>query len=98
MIDPVQDLLNQSLELHKTGKLEKALEGYNGLLNRNPYDPMLLYLMGNAHLQQQKNGLAITLLEAALRGEPNDEIKASSYNDLGCALKAEHYAASAASS
>jgi tetratricopeptide (TPR) repeat protein len=91
MIDPVQDLFDESLAAHKAGELDKAQTGYNGLLNRNPYDPMLLYLLGNAHLQQHKNGIAISLLEASLRNEPTDEIKASVYNDLGCALKAEHF-------
>ena len=88
MINPVEKLLTNSLDLHKKGDFAQAMKGYHGLLNRNPYDYMLLYLMGNVFLQQNKNGLAITMLEASIRS--NDK-HAAAWNDLGCALKAEHY-------
>ena len=34
MVDPVQDLFNKSFESHKKGELDKALKGYDALLNR----------------------------------------------------------------
>ena len=88
MVDPVQNLFNESFEAHKRGKLDEAMKGYDALLNRQPYDAMLLYLCGNIMLQQNNNGRAITLLEAAVR---SDEKNAGAWNDLGCALKAEHF-------
>lgn len=88
MIDPVQKLFEDSFAHHTAGKLNEAFDGYMGLLNRNPYDHTLLYLVGNIYLQQGRNGLAITLLEAALRDNANMD---GAWNDLGCALKAEHY-------
>jgi hypothetical protein len=57
-------------------------------LNRGPYEPYVLYLMGNVALQKGFNGQAITLLEAVLRSHEN---MPEAWNDLGCALKAEHY-------
>jgi len=88
MVDPVQDLFNTSFEAHKKGELDKALKGYDALLNRQPYDSMMLYLTGNVLLQQGHNGRAITMLEAAVRA---DEKNAGAWNDLGCALKSEHF-------
>lgn len=93
MIDPVQDLYDQAFAEHKAGKLDAALAKYGALLNRNPYDAMLLYLVGNVLLQQGQNGLAITVLEASLRV---DDTRESVWNDLGCVLKAEHFDESAA--
>ncbi len=88
MLDPVQDLFNKSFAAHKASKLDEALRGYDALLNRQPYDGMLLYLVGNVMLQQGHHGQAITMLEAAVRA---DESNAGAWNDLGCALKAEHF-------
>jgi tetratricopeptide (TPR) repeat protein len=88
MLDPVQKLFNDSFEAHKAGKLAEAMKGYDALLSRNPYDSTLLYLAGNVFLQQGLNGRAITLLEAAVR---SDEANSNAWNDLGCALKAEHF-------
>ncbi len=88
MLDPIQQLFNDSFAAHKAGDFVKAMKGYDSLLNRNPYDAMLLYLMGNVQLQQGHNGLAISLLEAAIR---SDEKLEGAWNDLGCALKAEHF-------
>jgi tetratricopeptide (TPR) repeat protein len=88
MIDPVQDLFDKSFAAHKAGQLDEALRGYDALLNRQPYDGMLLYLVGNVMLQQGHHGQAITMLEAAVRA---DEGNVGAWNDLGCALKAEHF-------
>lgn len=99
MSDPFEALMDKSYKAHKAGDLKTAQEGYQALLNRKPYDPVLLYLLGNLHLQLQYNGAGVTYLEASIRavGEqenPSKDVQTvlgGAWNDLGCALKAEHF-------
>lgn len=64
------EVLNQALGLHKIQRFEEASRLYNALLNRNPFDEGLLFLMGDMYLRMQCSGLAINLLSNLLQVNP----------------------------
>lgn len=62
MIDPVKELLQKAVGLHKSGNYDEALTIYNRILNRSPFDEQLLYLVSDALLRKDLNALAIHVL------------------------------------
>lgn len=87
MENVLQSLLNEAVELHRSGDFLGASGRYNQILNREPYNPGVLMLLGTAAISQGCNGLAINLLNNAIAIRPEAEM----YNALGCAYRFENY-------
>lgn len=82
-MSPAEQLLAQAVEFHKVNDLARAVPIYNQLLTMEPFNPGVLYLLGDAAVRQDCHGLAINLLSNAISLKPTME----SYTALGCAYK-----------
>ena len=85
MTSPAEQMLAAAVEQHKRGDLANAAVAYHQLLNMEPFNPGILYLMGDIAVRQGLNGLGINLLSNAISIKPTVE----AYIALGCAYKAE---------
>ncbi len=61
------DLFNEAQRLHEQGRYAEAEPIYDTLLTQNHANPGLLATVGTLYLQTQRMGLAITLLEHAIK-------------------------------
>lgn len=86
-MNPAEQMLEQAVAYHKVGNIAQAVQIYNQLLNLEPFNPGVLYLMGDAAVRQGLNGMGINLLSNAIAVKPTAE----AYVALGCAYKAEGY-------
>lgn len=86
-MSPAEQLLQKAVEFHKVNDLAQAVPLYNQLLNLEPFNPGVLYLMGDAAVRQGCCGLGINLLTNALSLKPTAE----AYTALGCAYKFEGF-------
>ena len=66
MLDLVDDLYQQGLKLHKSGKVELACQVYNLVLNANPEHSMANHNMGALAVDIGKVQEALPFFEAAL--------------------------------
>jgi predicted TPR repeat methyltransferase len=64
--------INQIRELHRTGKLEPAKQGYLAILRKNPRDIEALHSVGVISAQQKDFSNAVNYLEQAIRYQPNE--------------------------
>lgn len=87
MKSPAEQLLAKAVEFHKVNDLTNAVPIYNQLLSMEPFNPGVLYLMGDAAVRQGCCGLAINLLTNAISVKPTVE----AFTALGCAYKAEGF-------
>lgn len=87
MANMLQALLDEAVELHRAGDLSGAAARYNQVLNREPFNAGVLFLLGEIAVRQGCNGLAINVLSNAISIHPTAE----AYNALGCAYRAENY-------
>lgn len=87
MQNPIQQLLQEAVDLHRAGDLTSAATKYNQILNLEPNNAGVLFLVGDIAVRQGCNGLAITVLKASL------SLKAhvGAYIALGCAYRAENF-------
>jgi tetratricopeptide (TPR) repeat protein len=81
-----QALLNEAVDLHRAGDLTGAANRYNQLLNNDPFNAGILFLMGDIAVRQGANGVAINLLSNSVSVKPHAE----AYVALGCAYRAEN--------
>ena len=91
MTTPANQLLAQAVDHHKRGDFGAAAQIYHQILNFEPFNPGVLYLMGDICVRQGLNGLGINLLSNAVSIKPTIE----AYTALGCAYKAEGHGAEA---
>lgn len=82
-----QSLLNEAVDLHRSGDLAGATARYNQILNREPFNSGVLFLMGDIAVRQGCNGTAINLLSNSLSVNPTP----GAYVALGCAYRAENF-------
>lgn len=87
MNNPIQQLLDEAVALHRAGDLQNAATRYNQILNIEPHNAGVLFLMGDIAVRQGCNGLAINILSNAISIIPTHE----AYVALGCAYRAENY-------
>jgi len=80
------EVLEQALKLHKLGEFDRASRLYNALLNRNPFQEDLLFLLGDVYLRVGQNGLGINLLSSLLQLNPKN---AEAWCNLGIGYRAE---------
>jgi tetratricopeptide (TPR) repeat protein len=64
-------LVQQAMELHRTGQVARAAEIYRQLLGRFPRQPQLLYLLGTAELTLGNAQGSVELLQQSLQLMPN---------------------------
>lgn len=83
----LQTLLDEGVDLHRSGDMLGAASRYNQVLNREPFNAGVLLLLGTVAITQGCNGLAINLLSNAISIRPEAEM----YNALGCAYRFENY-------
>lgn len=84
---PADAMLTEAVEHHKHGKLDKAVPLYTQLLNMDPFNPGVLYLLGDCAVRAGNNGVAINLLTNSVQTKPTPE----AYTALGVAYKAEGF-------
>jgi len=65
-----QQFLSEALEIHKRGDFNRAITMYNQLLNRLPDDRNVAFLLADAYLRIEHNGLAINLLKNIITKHP----------------------------
>lgn len=87
MSNLIARFLESGVALHRLGKLDEAEPIYHSVLNLDPSNPTVLYLLGDIAVRRGHNGLAINLLTNSVKFEPSQP----AYMNLGCALKAEHF-------
>jgi len=87
MTNIVQKMLDEGIEEHRAGNHKKAAEIYHLILNKEPFNPGILYLLGDIAVRQGLNGLGINLLTTSLQIKPSSEVCCA----LGCAYKAEGF-------
>ena len=80
------EVLKQAMTHHRNGRWEEADRLYNALLNANPFDEALLFLMGDVYLRSNRNGLGINLLSALLQMNPTH---AEAWCNLGIGYRIE---------
>jgi tetratricopeptide (TPR) repeat protein len=78
------ELLDQAIELHKSGDVVGAIHGYEKFLKRAPRHAGALNLLGLAHFQNGQPEKAVPLLEQALALRP--DLPGAHYN-LGTMLQ-----------
>lgn len=83
-----QEFVGKAIELHKAGEYPKALEMYNRVLNREPTNNSLRFLMADALLRMEWNGLAANLLRLQIQDEPEN---AEAICNLGVAYRKENF-------
>lgn len=87
MDNALQALVDQAVDLHRAGDLAQAAGIYNQILNREPFNSGILFLMGDIAVRQGCNGTAINLLSNSVSVKPT----AGAYVALGCAYRAENF-------
>lgn len=83
----LQSFLDEAVELHKAGDLHGAASRYHQILNREPFNAGVLFLMGDIAVRQGTNGLAINLLSNSVSIKP----QVGAFVALGCAYRAENF-------
>lgn len=82
-----QNVLNQALTLHKSGKFADAAHLYNMVLNRHPMNIGIISLMADLFNRLEYTGLAINLYGICIQAEPEN---GKYWNDLGIAFRKEN--------
>jgi tetratricopeptide (TPR) repeat protein len=85
MNPPPDSRLGIAIELHKAGRLGEAERLYRDLIQRNPRDANLLYLLGLTALTTNRHQRAADLLSRSIRINPHF---AAAHLNLGLALTA----------
>ena len=67
----IQENLNNAKNLHKSGKINKAINIYKKLLKFDNSDAQIYYLIGTAFLQKKNYVESINYLNQAIRKKNN---------------------------
>ena len=78
-------LLNSAMQLYELGRIPEALDLYNRILDSQPDDAQLLYLLGVANLQIGQTRQGMAFLQRSLAVVPGDAV---AHNNIGLALRA----------
>jgi hypothetical protein len=85
--DILQHLVRQGIALHKQGKFDEAALIYNRVLNRDPFNEDLLFLLGDLYLRKDFSALGIHLLSALLQKNPKH---AAAWCNMGVGYRKEN--------
>lgn len=81
----VKDAVEKAFELHRRGEFDQAASVYDQILGQiSAPDPNVFFGYGTLLISQQKYGLGIALLQAAVQSAPDC---AAIWTNLGCAYK-----------
>ncbi len=83
-----QDFVGKAIEIHKAGDYGRALDMYNRVLNREPTNNSLRFLMADAMLRMEWNGLAANLLKLYIQDDPQND---QAICNLGVAYRKENF-------
>lgn len=83
--------LEIALEAHRNGRFDEAAHIYHQILNHDPSNSQILFLLGDLHVRLGNNGVAINLLSNSAAVKPIP----AALNALGCACKHENFMAEA---
>ncbi|MFA6064194.1 MAG: tetratricopeptide repeat protein, partial [Gallionella sp.] len=78
----------KGIKFHKAGEFGKAIDIYNRVLNREPTNNSLRFLLSDAFLRTEWNGLAANMLQHIVREEPEN---AEAICNLGVAYRKENF-------
>jgi tetratricopeptide (TPR) repeat protein len=67
-----RSVLAEYNDLYKNGSYQAALEGYQEIEAKEPYNPYAFYNAGNTYFRMNKSGLAILNYAKAFRLDPRD--------------------------
>ena len=87
MIPEQQKVIDGALALHKQQRFGEAEAEYHKILNQEPEDPGLLYLLADIYLRRDWDGLAGILLTQLLKKYPNHS---QAWCNLGIAHRKEN--------
>ncbi len=79
-------MVRQGIALHKEQKYSEAEELYNRVLNRDPFNEDVLFLLGDLYLRKEYNALAINLLAGLCGRNPNN---AAAWCNMGIGFRKE---------
>ncbi len=83
IINNFSEILEKAKYLHKTGKVDEAINKYKDLLNLNDKNYQLFYLLGTALIQKERFTEAVDALKRAIKIKKDSPVL---YNNLGIAL------------
>lgn len=87
MNDIANEFLQKAVDLHKEEKYSEAAAIYNRLLNRDPGNETLLFLMSDMYLRMEHNGLGINLLLQLVQANPSNAL---AWCNLGVGYRKEN--------
>lgn len=70
--DLLNDLVRQAIGLHKQERYNEAELIYNRVLNRDPFNKDLLFLLGDLYIRKEYNALGIILYASLLGQDPQN--------------------------
>lgn len=82
------EFVEKGIEHHKAGEFGKAIDIYNRVLNREPTNNSLRFLLSDAFLRTEWNGLAANLLQLIVQQDPKN---AEAICNLGVAYRKENF-------
>lgn len=83
-----EEFVSKAIEVHKKGDYPRAIDMYNRVFNREPTNNSLRFLMADAFLRMEWNGLAANLLKLQIQDEPEND---QAICNLGVAYRKENY-------
>lgn len=83
-----EEFVGKAIEFHKQGDYARAVDMYNRVMNREPTNNSLRFLMADAFLRMEWNGLAANLLKLQVQDEPEND---QAICNLGVAYRKENY-------
>lgn len=86
-MDLLQQIVNQGIALHKNGRFQEAANLYNRVLNRDPFNEQLLFLLSDAYLRMEFNGLGVNLLSGVVGRNPQNS---NAWCNLGVGFRKEN--------
>lgn len=69
-----QNILNQAIQLHGSGKLQEAKALYSNILQHDPDNAYAIHSLGVLALQQENDALACSRFQRAIDIQPDDSI------------------------
>lgn len=83
-----EEFVGQAIQLHKNGDYARAVDMYNRVFNREPTNNSLRFLLADAFLRMEWNGLASNLLKLQIQEEPDND---QAICNLGVAYRKENF-------
>lgn len=86
-MDILQTLVRQGIALHKQQRYDEAEVIYNRILNRDPFNEDLLFLLADLYIRKEYNALGINLLAGLCGRNPNNQ---AAWTNMGVGFRKEN--------